>query len=215
MGISSESFAKRSEKLAPRLIKALQARKFEAYYCPTAAQAVEKALSLIPEGSTVSWGGSATVQESGLLDRVREQFPFIDRDTAKSPEERTELMRRALTCDTFLTSVNGMSEDGILVNVDGLGNRIAAMLFGPKSVIVLAGMNKVCRSAEEAESRARNYAAPLNAARFSLTKTPCGITGACGDCQSDECMCSYIVKIRMSKVPGRIKVILVGEPLGF
>lgn len=124
-------------------------------------------------------------------------------------------MRRALTCDTFLTSVNGLSEDGVLVNVDGMGNRVAAMLFGPKSVVVVAGMNKVCRTEAEAETRARTYAGPLNAARFSLAKTPCGSTGVCGDCKSDECICSYTVKVRMSKVPGRIKVILVGEPLGF
>lgn len=210
------SFAKRSALLAPKLMKALESRKFQAYYCADAAQAVEKAISLIPPGSTVSWGGSVTLRETGLIGRVyQEGYPVIDRDRAENAEERFELMRKALLCDVYLTGVNAVSEDGILVNVDNVGNRTAAITFGPKSVIAVVGMNKVCRTAEDAEIRARTYAAPINAARLSLEKTPCAATGSCADCRTDECICSTIVKTRMCKIAGRIKVILVGEPLGY
>lgn len=213
---TNDSFSKRSALLASKLIKALESRKFRACYCADAAEAAEKALSLIPPGSTVSWGGSATLRETGLIDRVSQAgYPVIDRDQAKNPEERLGLMRRALLCDVYLTSVNAISEDGILVNVDNLGNRTAAITFGPKSVIAVVGMNKVCRTAEDAEVRARTYAAPVNAARLSLTKTPCALTGSCADCRTEECICCTIVKTRMCKVPGRITVILVGEPLGY
>jgi len=216
LSVSADSFAKRSGLLAPRLIRALQSRNFDAFYCKTAAEAAEKALSLIPEGSTVSWGGSETIREIGLLDRVRRgNYKVIDRAEAATPEERTERMRRALLCDVFLTSFNAVSEDGVLVNVDGVGNRVAAIAFGPKSVVAVVGMNKVCKTPEDAERRARTYAAPVNAARLSLKGTPCTATGACENCRAGECICSYIVKTRMCKVPGRIKVVLVGEPLGF
>lgn len=216
MANTDDSFSKRSALLAPKLIKALESRKFEAYYCKNAQEAADKALSLIPAGSTVSWGGSVTLRQIGLLDHVNSGgYGVIDRDRANSPEERIELMRKALLSDVYLTSVNAVSEDGILVNVDNLGNRVAALTFGPKSVIVVAGMNKVCKTADDAEVRARTYAAPVNAARLSLKETPCAVTGSCADCKTDECICSTVVKTRMCKIAGRIKVILVGEPLGY
>jgi hypothetical protein len=131
-------------------------------------------------------------------------------------------MRQSLLCDTYLTSVNAISEDGVFVNVDGVGNRVAAITFGPKNVIIIIGMNKVCKSVEDARTRARTYAAPVNAHRISINpllkmpqKTPCAITGICSNCKADECMCSYIIETRMCKIPGRIKIILVGESLGF
>lgn len=216
MDVRSESMVKRYGLLAPTIIRALESRKFGAYYCPTAEEALQKALSLIPAGASVSWGGSVTLREIGLLDCVREGgYRVVDRDAAKSQEERMELMRRAFLCDVYLTSVNALSEDGVLVDVDGMGNRAAATLFGPKSVIAVVGMNKICRTEEDAVTRARTEAAPVNAARLGLAKTPCSRTGACGDCKTDECICSDIVKIRMSLVNRRIQVILVGEPLGF
>ena len=210
------SFSRRCALLAPKLIKALESRKFRAYYCADAAEAVEKALSLIPSGSTVSWGGSVTLKETGLIDRVYQGgYTIIDRDQAKNTEERFDLMRKALLCDVYLTSVNAISEDGILVNVDNVGNRTAAITFGPKNVIAVVGMNKVCKTADDAEIRARTYAAPVNAARLALEKTPCAVTGSCANCKSDECICSTIVKTRMCKIAGRVTVILVGEPLGY
>jgi L-lactate utilization protein LutB len=212
-------FNKRSGLLGPRIVKALEARQFEAHYCANAGEARERALGLIPQGAVVSWGGSVTLNEIGLLTALYEKndkaLELLDRDKATNSEERFDFMRRAFFADVYLTSVNGLTEDGVLVNVDGLGNRVAALSFGPKMVIGIVGMNKVCKSLEEAESRVRNYAAPMNAQRLSLKNTPCSLKGACGDCLSAECMCATIVKTRFCKVPRRIKIILVGEPLGY
>lgn len=219
------SIKARNRLLASKVIKNLQSRKFEAYYCDNAIEAVEKALSFIPEHSSVSWGGSVTLEEIGLLNQVRQgSYIITDRDKAQTMEERYDLMRQSLLCDTYLTSFNAVSEDGILVNIDSVGNRTAAITFGPKSVIAIVGMNKVCKTAEDAFIRARTYAAPINVYRCSCSsspflhspqKTPCLINGACGDCKTDDCICSYIVQTRMCRTAGRIKVILVGESLGF
>jgi L-lactate utilization protein LutB len=219
------SIKARNRLLASKVIKNLQSRKFEAYYCDNAKEAAEKALSFIPEHTSVSWGGSVTLEEIGLLNQVRQgSYIIIDRDKAQTIEERYELMRQALLCDTYLTSFNAVSEDGILVNIDSVGNRTAAITFGPRSVVAIVGMNKVCKTAEDAVIRARTYAAPINVYRCSCSsspflhspqKTPCLINGSCGDCKTDDCTCSYIVQTRMCKTAGRIKVILVGESLGF
>ena len=205
---------KQYDKSGPTLVKALKKRNFDAYYCSTADEAVEKVLSLIPEGDTVSWGGVMTVDELGIKERLRQRNQsVIDRDTAKTPEERTAMLHQALGCDTFLMSSNAISEDGQLVNIDGFGNRVAALCFGPRQVIVVAGMNKVAGDLQSAISRARHIAAPANVQRFD-TKTPCVLTGQCGDCLSPECNCCQMVITRFSKVTGRIKVVLVGETLG-
>lgn len=203
------------KEAAKALIPKLEMRNFEVYYCDTAEEAADKTISLIDKNDTVSWGGSRTLAETGIIERIKsEGFSVIDRSVAQTPEESNEIMRQALLCDTYLTSTNAMSSDGILVNIDGLGNRVAAMCFGPKSVIIVAGMNKLCDTLEEAEDRAHNIAAVKNAERFGLTKTGCS-RGKCSDCLSDECMCSYIIKTRRSRVSGRIKIVLVGESLGF
>ena len=205
----------RNEKLGASLIKALSLRHFDAYYCASASEAAEKILSLIPKTDVVSWGGSMTMEALGVIDRVKKGgWRVIDRSTAQSQEEKIEIMRRALLCDTYLTGANAISEDGEIVNVDGNGNRVAAMTFGPKSVIVACGMNKVVKTAEDAVSRARNTAAPVNAQRFDI-RTPCKTTGSCADCKSTDSICSYIVRTRLCKPAGRIKVVLVGETLGF
>ena len=202
------------DKSGPTLVKAMKKRQFDAYYCSTAEEAVEKVLELIPEGDVVSWGGVATVDQLGIKDRLRQRNqPLIDRDTAKTPDERMDMLRQALTCDTFLMSSNAISEDGQLVNIDGIGNRVAALCFGPKQVIVVAGMNKVAADLDGAVSRARHIAAPANAQRFD-GKTPCTVNGQCGDCTSPDCICSQMVITRFCKPAGRIKVVLVGEELG-
>lgn len=221
----NQAIQARNRLLSTKVIRNLKSRKFEAYYCDTADEAVEKALELIPIGTSVSWGGSVTLEESGLLNRIRHgEYETIDRDQARSKEERFELMRQALLCDTYLTSFNAVSEDGVLVNIDGVGNRTAAIAFGPKNVIAVIGMNKVCKTAEDAVIRARTYAAPINAHRCATSpspflhspeKTPCLRDGSCENCRSDDCICSYIVQTRMCKIAGRIKIILVGESLGF
>ena len=187
----------------PKTAEALNKRHFEAYYCSTAAEAVEKVLELTPKTDVVSWGGAMTVDELGILDR----------DTAQTPEEKQAIMRQALTCGTFLMSSNAISKDGQLVNIDGNGNRVAAMCFGPRQVVVVAGMNKVLGTLDDAVARARNVAAPANAQRFGV-KTPCGLTGQCGDCTSPDCICSKLVITRFCMPERRIKVVLVGEDLG-
>jgi L-lactate utilization protein LutB len=208
--------AQLNELRAAQVVKNLELRHFEAYYCKNREEAAAKALSLIPPGAVVSWGGSVTVEETGIIGKVYEVgFKVIDRDKAKSPEERIELMRQSLLCDTFLASANAIAEEGILVNIDGVGNRVAATIFGPKSVIFVAGMNKVCKTLEDARSRARTYAAPANAQRVGAKNTPCALTGTCGNCKSADSLCSYIVETRLCKPAKRIKVILVGENLGF
>lgn len=217
-----ELITKRNQLLAPRLIKQLEKRQMAAYYCETAEEARQQALALIDKTDTISWGGSMTLNEIGLIDTLyQEGYQVIDRDKATTPEERFDLMRQALLCDTYLTSFNAIAEDGQLVNVDSVGNRTAAIAFGPKSVVAIISLNKLCKTVDEAVSRARNYAAPLNALRCAsdphlkgLAKTPCLNSGSCGDCKAEGCVCSQIVITRMSKVPQRLKVILVGADLG-
>ena len=197
------------------VVKNLQRRGFDAYYCADKEAALAKALELIPETDVVAWGGSVTLAEVGLLDAVKKRNPVIDRDTAKNAEEKTELMRKALLCDTFIMSSNAITSDGQLVNIDGNGNRVAALIFGPKQVVVIAGMNKIAGSFEAAMDRARNIAAPINAQRFAGLATPCAKTGLCADCQSPDSICAQFVVTRRCRTKGRIKVILVGESLGF
>lgn len=202
------------DKSGPTLVKALKKRNFDACYCSTAAEAVEKVLSLIPAEDTVSWGGVMTVDELGIKERLYQRGqPLIDRDTAKTPEERHQMLCQALTCGTFLMSSNAIAETGELVNIDGIGNRVAALCFGPRQVIVVAGMNKVAADLESAVARARHVAAPSNVQRFGIN-TPCSVTGQCGDCTSPDCACCQMVITRFCKIPGRIKVVLVGENLG-
>jgi L-lactate utilization protein LutB len=212
----STSHELRNQKLGPRVVKALQNRRFEAWYMESPGEAADKVISLIPKTDTVSWGGSLTVAALGIQERLaKEGYQVLDRDTAKSPEERTEIIRRSLLCDTFLTSSNAISEDGQLVNIDGNGNRVAAMTFGPRQVIVVAGMNKVVKTLEDAYSRARTIAGPLNQQRFPSHKAPCNETGSCANCSGPDSICTFIVHTRLCKPAGRIKVILVGKDLGF
>lgn len=205
----------RNEKAGKKVCDALNGRGFAAYYCATKEDALKKALELIPEGSSVSWGGCKSAEEIGLIDAVKNgSYQVLDRDTAQSPEERSAMMKQAFTADVFLTGTNAITETGELVNIDGIGNRVAAMTFGPDSVIVIAGMNKLVPNVMDAAARARNTAAPINAQRFDI-KTPCKIDGACHDCNVPDSICTYIVRTRRCKPEGRIKVILVGESLGF
>lgn len=203
------------DKAGPKVAEALNKRYFEAYYCSGRDEALEKILELIPQGHVVSWGGATTVDELGVKDALRQRGQaVIDRDTAKDARERQEMLKKALTCDTFLMGSNAVSADGQLVNIDGTGNRVAALCFGPSQVIVVAGMNKVAGDLDGAMRRAREVAAPINAQRFQL-KTPCSVNGLCADCRGSDSICAQIVTTRMCKPAGRIKVILVGEDLGF
>ena len=210
-----EPMANYYEKRGQVLVKNLKSRHFDAYYCRTREEALEKALSLIPAGASVCWGGATSAQQIGLIDAVKAgDYRAMDRSEAKTPEEREELMRRGLLADCFITGANALSLDGQMVNIDGNGNRVAAIVYGPKQVIVIAGMNKVMDTLEAAVTRARTIAAPMNKQRFPQ-ETPCLVTGSCADCKSEGCICNQILITRHGRPAGRIQFILVGEPLGF
>ena len=196
------------------LVKNLRSRHYEAYYCETKEQALTKALDLIPKGASVGWGGAMSAKQIGLLDAVNNgDYRAIDRDKAPNPAARKQAMKDCLLADVFITGANALSMDGQMVNIDGNGNRVAAIVYGPESILVIAGMNKVMDTVEAAMIRARTIAAPMNKQRFDL-QTPCEVTGTCGDCKSEGCICNQILVTRNSKPVGRIKVILVGEDLG-
>ena len=204
------------EKRAEVLMKNLRSRHFEAFYCATKEAALEKALELIPEGATVGWGGVESAHQIGLTKALNEgNYQALDRDRCKTPQEREQLIRDCMFSDVFLTGANALSLDGQMVNIDGTGNRVAAIAFGPKTVLVIAGMNKVTDTLEEAVHRARTVAAPMNQQRFLLPGNPCTVTGACADCKSETCICNHIVVTRHCRPAGRIQFILVGEELGF
>lgn len=210
------SFVKQSNaNAAATIIKALQKRQMEGYFCETAKEAVEKALSLMPEGSVISWGGSMSIGECGLMDALKDKnYTLIDRMSAKTPEERREIYSKTVAADYYLMSTNAITMDGELVNIDGFGNRVACLIAGPENVLIIAGMNKVVRDVPAGISRIRTKAAPSNTVRLNKS-TPCAKTGVCHECFSPDCICSQTVITRRSQLPGRIKVILVNEDLGF
>ncbi len=200
------------EKRGRILVKNLQDRHFEAYYCPNREAALDMALSLIPEGAKVGWGGALSANQIGLIDAVKTgNFCAIDREVYADPNQA---MRDCLLCDVFITGANALSMDGQMVNIDGTGNRVAAIVYGPESVIVIAGMNKVVDTVENAVVRARTVAAPINQQRLKRN-TPCIQTGTCMDCKSEGCICNQILITRHCRPVGRIKFIIVGEELGF
>lgn len=203
------------ENIAKTIIVNLQKRQMEGFYCPDRASAVELALSLMPEGSSIGWGGSMTLAESGLSEAIRRKnYRLLDRDSAKTPDEQRKLYGEMAMADFFLTSTNAITQNGELVNIDCRGNRVAFLIFGPQNVIVLAGMNKVVQDTDSAIARIKTSAAPPNTVRLNK-KTPCAVTGVCGDCHSPDCICCHTVITRQSAYPGRIMVILIGEELGY
>ena len=207
---------KRNRLRQEKIIKSLEQRNIEAFFAETKEDALKIALDIIPEESTVSNGGAMSAREIGLIDAViNGNYNYLDRDGATDPVEKDRLEHEILSnCDYFIAGVNGMSENGVIVNVDGNANRVAAIAYGPRHVLFIVGMNKVVHSEEDAYNRAKYIAAPINAQRFGLT-TPCGITGKCGECLMEQCICCQILTTRYSKHKGRIKVILVNEDLGF
>ena len=202
------------DKRGAQLVKNLRSRHFDAVYVPNREQALAQALQWIPKGASVGWGGAMSAQQIGLMDALRAgEYQPIDRDTAQPPEERQQTMRQCLDADVFVCGANALSLDGQMVSIDGTGNRVAAIVYGPKQVLVIAGMNKVCDTLEAAITRARTVAAPMNKQRF-LAKTPCEMTGSCADCKAEDCICNQILITRHCRPAGRIRFILVGEDLG-
>ncbi len=208
----NENIVKRNTLLAQKVIKGLQSRNMSGYYAADREEAVKIALSLIPEGSTVTMGGGMSVHEIGLVDALKKgNYNFVDRD--EMADKRAAMML-AYDADVFLASCNAITEDGVLVNIDGNANRVSAIAQGPRKVVMIVGMNKVCSDVDGAMKRARNVAAPTNAQRFGLS-TPCAKTGACMNCKSPDTICCQFLITRFSRHEGRIHVILVNDSLGF
>lgn len=211
-----EAKAKHYEILAGKIIDKLKLRNMDGYYAATK----EEALAIVKEkfltkGVSVAWGGSMTLEETGVMEYLKNsECVLYDRAAAKTPEEEKAMKANIVNADYFLMSTNAITLDGELVNIDGRANRVSFLCYGPENVLVLAGMNKVVSNVEEGVNRVRNIASPPNAIRLNK-KTPCAINGRCGDCLSEDCICSQIVVTRHSTVPKRIRVILIGEELGF
>ena len=208
----NEMITKRNELLAQKVIQGLQSRNMEASWAATREEALAQALAWIPEGSSVTMGGAMSAHEIGLVDALKNgPYRFIDRDTYA---DKREAMLLAYDADYFLSSANALTQDGILVNIDGNANRVSAIAQGPKHVLMIIGMNKVCPDLDSAMKRARNVAAPINAQRFGL-QTPCAKTGLCMDCKSPDTICCQFLITRYSRHADRIHVILVNDTLGF
>lgn len=208
----NENIIKRNELLSSKVIKGLESRNMTAYYAANKEEALKKALELIPEGSTITMGGAMSVHEIGLTNYLKKgNYTFIDRDEYK---DKRVAMLAAYDADVFLSSTNAMTEDGVLINIDGNANRVSAIAQGPKKVIFIVGMNKICADVDSAMKRARNIAAPINSQRFGLS-TPCTKTGSCMNCKSPDTICCQILITRFSKHKDRIHVILVNDNLGF
>ena len=203
---------KRNKLLAEKVIKGLESRNMSGYYAENNDEALRIALELIPEGSSVAMGGAMSAHEIGLVEAVKNgDYDFIDRDAI--PDKRAAMLA-AYDADVFLSSVNAMTDDGILVNRDGNANRVSAIAQGPKKVLFIVGMNKICPDLDSAMKRARNVAAPMNAARFGLS-TPCSKTGKCFDCKNPDTICCQFLITRFSRHKDRIHIILVNDNLGF
>ncbi|MBR5029904.1 MAG: lactate utilization protein [Muribaculaceae bacterium] len=206
----------RNQLLGQKLIKNLKRRNMEAFYCPTTQDAVAKVQELIADGNSVTWGGSMTVRDMGIPQALKERgtLNVLDRDVLEDADEKQQMYLRAFTADVYLSSANAISEDGVIVNIDGNGNRVAAITWGPKKVIFIIGLNKVAQTVEAAIARARSIASPINAQRFDID-TPCHVDGVCHNCNSPQSICSYIHLLRNSRNTGRHVVVLVGENLGY
>ena len=203
--------------IAERVIIGLEQAGFEGHYFENTKSMITFLKDFVPNGSLVSWGGSITLDETGVIEFLKKgNYKVLDREAAaaESQEKLMQLYIDTFSADFYFTGTNAITMDGKLVNLDGRGNRVAAMTFGPKNVIVVAGVNKIVANEQEAISRIRNCAAPLNAIRLSK-KAPCVSSGKCEDCFDAGCICSYTVITRRSPVKGRIKVFLIGENLGY
>ncbi|MBE5840890.1 MAG: lactate utilization protein [Butyrivibrio sp.] len=208
----NENIVKRNQLLAQQVIKGIESRNMKGYYAATKEEALKIALDIIPESSSVTMGGAMSAHEIGLVDALKNgNYNFIDRDKA---EDKRAAMLAAYDADYFLTSANAITEDGVMVNIDGNANRVSAIAQGPKHVVVIVGMNKICPDVDAAMKRARNVAAPINAQRFGLN-TPCAKTGSCMNCKSPDTICCQFLITRFSRHVDRIHVILVNDNLGF
>ena len=213
--IINENIIKRNQLLAQKVIKGLESRNMKGYYAADKEEALKIALELIPEQSSISMGGAMSAREIGLVDAVKNgNYNFIEREGLTDEASKRAATLAAYDADYFLASANAMTEDGVIVNIDGNSNRVSMIAHGPKHVIFIVGMNKICDDVDGAMKRARNVAAPINAQRFGLS-TPCAKTGSCMNCKSPDTICCQFLITRYSRHNDRIHVILVNDTLGF
>ncbi len=203
------------EAMASRVIAALKKNNITGIYVETKEEARKLLLSMIPEGSKVAQGGSLSLTQAGIIDVLRQgDYHFLDRLKPGLTEAETEALRReSLLSDVYLMSTNALTLDGKLVNIDGYGNRVAALSYGPLKVIVLAGINKIVPDQEAAIQRIKNYVAPVHARRRNRP-VPCAKTGVCVDCRAPERSCNILSVIEHQRDKERITVIICGEELG-
>ena len=200
---------------AESIIKNLNQRNMEGYFCEDSTACVKKILEMMEDGAVIGWGGSQSIAECGLMDAIHNgRYTLIDRMTAKTPEESRELYARTVMADYYLMSTNAITMDGELINIDGNGNRVACLIHSPKHVIMVVGMNKLVSNVEDGYRRVRDIATPANTKRLNKN-TPCFHTGRCGDCLSPDCICNQVVITRRSGHAGRIKIFFVAEDLGY
>lgn len=199
-----------------RTMENLQRNKMKPYYVENCGELLDVVRDLVKGDKLITSGGSATLKESGVIEMLQDEFSsaFAARPVGGSAEQMRDFFRSEFSSDTFLASTNAITEDGELYNVDGNGNRVAAMIYGPTQVIIVAGVNKIVKDLAEAKERVENIAAPLNTKRLG-SATPCKDTGKCGHCHSDQRICCSYVTLAQQRVPDRIKVIIVNEKLGF
>ena len=210
----NENRVTRNKKLAEKVIAGLKSRHMEGFYAETKEEALKIALNLIPEGSSVSWGGTMSAAEIGLKDALMEgDYHVIDREGAPKEQKRARELE-AYGCDYYIASSNAITEDGIMVNLDGNANRVSCIAYGPEHVVMIIGMNKVVSDVDAAIERTRHESAPINAQRFDI-ETPCKKTGSCANCKSPQSICCQLLITRLELHPDRMKVILVNDDLGF
>lgn len=204
------------EKTAQTIITRLGRRNIEGFWAPTSEDAAKLVRSWMAAGDSVTWGGSETFKETGMLAALEAAgcYRMLDRTCATTPEEQRTMWRDRSSADWFFMSANALTQAGELVNIDGNSDRCALLLHGPEHVVVLCGMNKVVADVEAGIKRIRTTTCPLNATRLG-TQTPCELTGVCASCHAPGCMCCNIVVTRHNRTDGRIKVVLIGEELGY
>jgi L-lactate utilization protein LutB len=195
---------------------ALEKNKMKPYYAENREELLDIVRELVKNDKLITSGGSMTLKESGVMDLLTTEFAdaYLDRSSGKNRDEIEDIFRKAFVSDTFVASTNALTEEGDLYNVDGNGNRVSAMIFGPKQVIIVAGVNKIVKNMAEAVARVEKIAAQKNTVRLEK-KTPCAVSGECGHCHSDDRICCSYVRLSQQRVPDRIKVIIVNENLGY
>ncbi|MFA9398534.1 MAG: lactate utilization protein [Clostridiaceae bacterium] len=204
------------EKKVERTIEALKKNGMNGYFVQDEKALISKIDEIVKDGETVAVGGSMTLFETGVIDYLRSgKYDFVDRyKEGLTPADIKDVYRKSFSCDSYLVSSNAVTEEGELYNVDGNGNRVAAMIYGPDKVIVIVGYNKIVKDVEAAIERNREISAPANAKRLNM-KTPCASVGYCMDCSSADRICSEYVLIRKQRNKDRIHVIVVNKELGY